>query len=162
MTPKRKRNALSAVLAQSVQETVTYSDAGGLDLRAKYSGTEYWFQRVTIDGKRRHLGLCEYPMVSLAEARQAALVNARMIREGATRRRRNARPLQLASDHPRRCLLKTFSLSPGRAHDAPEGRKLLTRLGPQRLGPFLLMDHAYEGNETRQLAPWGTCRWLHP
>ncbi len=82
MTPKRKRNALSAVLAQSVQETVTYSDAGGLDLRAKYSGTEYWFQRVTIDGKRRHLGLCEYPMVSLAEARQAALVNARMIREG--------------------------------------------------------------------------------
>ena len=25
----------------------------------------------------------------------------------------------------------TFSLSPGQAHDAPEGRKLLTRLGPQ-------------------------------
>ena len=46
----------------------------------------------------------------------------------------------------------TFSLSPGQAHDAPEGRKLLTRLGPQRSGPFLLMDRAYEGNETRQLA----------
>ena len=28
----------------------------------------------------------------------------------------------------------TFSLSPGQAHDAPEGRKLLTRLGPQRPG----------------------------
>ena len=82
MTPKRKCNALSAVLVQSVQETVTYSDAGGLDLRAKDSGTEYWFQRVTIDGKRRNLGLCGYPAVSPAEARQAALVNARMIREG--------------------------------------------------------------------------------
>ncbi len=46
----------------------------------------------------------------------------------------------------------TFALSPGQAHDAPEGRKLLTRLGPQRPGPFLLMDRAYEGNETRQLA----------
>ena len=46
----------------------------------------------------------------------------------------------------------TFALSPGQAHDAPEGRKLLTRLGPQRLGPYLLMDRAYEGNETRQLA----------
>ena len=28
----------------------------------------------------------------------------------------------------------------------------LTRLGPQCPGPFLLMDRAYEGNETRQLA----------
>ena len=46
----------------------------------------------------------------------------------------------------------TFSLSPGQAHDAPEGRKLLIRLGPQSQGPFLLMDRAYEGNETRQLA----------
>ena len=46
----------------------------------------------------------------------------------------------------------TFWLSPGQAHDAPEGRKLLTRLGPQRPGLSLLMDRAYEGNETRQLA----------
>ena len=46
----------------------------------------------------------------------------------------------------------TFALSPGQAHDAPEGRKLLTHLGPQHPGPFLLMGRAYEGNETRQLA----------
>ena len=46
----------------------------------------------------------------------------------------------------------TFSLSPGQAHDAPEGRKLLTRLGSQGQKPFLIMDRAYEGNETRQLA----------
>ena len=45
----------------------------------------------------------------------------------------------------------TFSLSPGQAHDAPEGRKLLTRLGPQPSGPYPLMDRAYEGNETRQV-----------
>ena len=46
----------------------------------------------------------------------------------------------------------TFSLSPGQAHDAPEGRKLLRRLGRQRASPALLMDRAYEGDETRQLA----------
>ena len=46
----------------------------------------------------------------------------------------------------------TFSLSPGQAHDAPEGRKLLNRLGQQHNRVSLIMDRAYEGNETRQLA----------
>ncbi len=45
----------------------------------------------------------------------------------------------------------TFSLSPCQAHNAPEGRKLLTPLGSQRPGLSRLMDRAYEGNETRQL-----------
>lgn len=45
-----------------------------------------------------------------------------------------------------------FSLSPGQAHDAPEGRTLLRWLGPQERPVHLLMDRAYEGNETRQLA----------
>ncbi len=82
MTPKRKRNSLSPVFVQSVQKTGTYSDGGGLNLRVEDSGTKYWFQRVTIDGKRRNLGLGGYPTVSLAEARKAALGNARTIREG--------------------------------------------------------------------------------
>ncbi len=82
MTSKSKRNALSAVFVQSAQETGTYSDGGGLNLRVKKSGAKYWFQRVTIDGKRRNLGLGGYPTVSLAEARKAALLNTRMIREG--------------------------------------------------------------------------------
>ena len=46
----------------------------------------------------------------------------------------------------------TFSLSPGQAHDAPEGRKLLNDLGPQDQNTYLIMDRAYEGKETRQLA----------
>ncbi len=46
----------------------------------------------------------------------------------------------------------TFSLSPDQAHDAPEGRKLLARMGPLDTRPALVMDRAYEGNETRQLA----------
>jgi transposase len=46
----------------------------------------------------------------------------------------------------------TFALSPGQAHDAPEGRKLLQRFGRVPRPIHLLMDRAYEGDETRQLA----------
>jgi len=46
----------------------------------------------------------------------------------------------------------TFALSPGHAHDAPEGRKLLQSLGHMPRPIQLLMDRAYEGDETRQLA----------
>ena len=48
-----------------------------------------------------------------------------------------------------------FSLSPGNAHDAPEGRKLLSGVKPPPGRPALVMDRAYEDNQTRQLA-------LHP
>jgi transposase len=44
-----------------------------------------------------------------------------------------------------------FALSPGNAHDAPEGRSLLEDLGPMPKGLPLLMDKAYEGDQTRQL-----------
>jgi hypothetical protein len=46
----------------------------------------------------------------------------------------------------------TFALSPGQAHDASEGRALLKRLGKPNWPIHMLMDRAYEGQETRQLA----------
>ena len=45
-----------------------------------------------------------------------------------------------------------FSLSPGNAGDAPQGRKLLERLGPAPEQRSLAMDRAYEGNETQRLS----------
>ena len=44
-----------------------------------------------------------------------------------------------------------FSLSPGQSHDAPEGRLLLGTLEPPETALPMLMDRAYEGDETRQL-----------
>jgi transposase len=44
----------------------------------------------------------------------------------------------------------TFALSPDNAHDTPEGRELLRDLGSFP-GMPVIMDRAYEGNETRQL-----------
>jgi len=46
----------------------------------------------------------------------------------------------------------TFALSPGQASDAVEGRELLGGIGPLPAPLYLLMDRAYEDNETRQLA----------
>lgn len=45
----------------------------------------------------------------------------------------------------------TFSLSPGQAGDAPEGRRLLTELGAASEPCAMIMDKAYEGDETREL-----------
>ena len=46
----------------------------------------------------------------------------------------------------------TFSLSPGHSGDAPEGRKLLETLQNKGWeGTAVIMDKAYEGDETRQL-----------
>ena len=50
------------------------------------------------------------------------------------------------------------ALSPGQAGDAPQGRQLLRELGPVADhdwlpdDPVLVMDRAYEGDETRALA----------
>jgi len=46
----------------------------------------------------------------------------------------------------------TFSLSPGQAGDAPEGRALLQTLENCNWeGAGVIMDKAYEGDDTRQL-----------
>ena len=44
-----------------------------------------------------------------------------------------------------------FSLTPGQAHDAPPRRELLQSLGLDNMQIRLIMDRAYEGNETRLL-----------
>lgn len=48
----------------------------------------------------------------------------------------------------------TFSLTPGNAGDGPEGRKLLEKIKDVPSIQFcdVLMDRAYEGNETRDKA----------
>ena len=45
-----------------------------------------------------------------------------------------------------------FSLSPGQAHDGPEGRKLLKQMGRPDTPRALMMDRAYEGDRTREQA----------
>ena len=46
----------------------------------------------------------------------------------------------------------TFTLSPGQASDAAAGRELLAGIGPLPAPLHLIVDRAYEDNETLQLA----------
>lgn len=61
-----------------------YSDGGGvgLILYVEPSGGRRWIQRTMIHGKRREIGLGGWPAVSLAEARDKAIDNARAIDDG--------------------------------------------------------------------------------
>ena len=57
--------------------------------------------------------------------------------------------IHLVAAHDRMAL--TFTLSPGQAHAAPEGRRLLAGWQRRPTGLPLVMDRAYEGDATRQL-----------
>ncbi|WP_254442646.1 tyrosine-type recombinase/integrase [Ruegeria arenilitoris] len=54
----------------------------GLILRVLDSGRRNWMQRLMVQGKRRDIGLGGYPAVSLAEAREKALTNKRLVFAG--------------------------------------------------------------------------------
>ena len=73
---------LTAAFVRSVREPGLYWDEHGLVLRVKPSGYKQWIQRLFIHGKRRELGLGPVRLVTLAEARDAALANRKLARAG--------------------------------------------------------------------------------
>ena len=99
--PTKKSNSLSAAFIRTVNDHGTYSDGNGLALRVDKSGKR-WVQRVTIAGRRHNIGLGGYPPVSLAKAREWAVINAQVIREGRNpiSERRQAREEARKRDKP--------------------------------------------------------------
>ncbi|MDE2863683.1 MAG: tyrosine-type recombinase/integrase [Gemmatimonadota bacterium] len=73
---------LTAAFVRSVHEPGLYWDEHGLVLRVKPSGYKQWIQRLFIHGKRRELGLGPVRLVTLAEARDAAVANRKVARAG--------------------------------------------------------------------------------
>ena len=59
-----------------------HGDGHGLHLYVRPSGTRSWVQRLVVDGVRLDRGLGAYPLVTLAEARAAALENRCVARSG--------------------------------------------------------------------------------
>jgi len=74
--------ALSAAFCRNVSETGRYCDGNGLYLEVTVTGARHWVQRLRIRGKSRMFGLGGYPLVSLAEAREAAFENRKLARAG--------------------------------------------------------------------------------
>ena len=73
---------LSATRVKALKEPGRYSDGGGLHLYISKAGHKSWVLRITVDGRRRDIGLGGYPSVSLALAREKAADNRAAIAEG--------------------------------------------------------------------------------
>ena len=73
---------LSATRVKALSEPGRYSDGDGLHLFIKKNGRKSWVQRITVDGRRRDVGLGGYPTVSLAQARKRASDNREAISSG--------------------------------------------------------------------------------
>ena len=73
--------ALSAAFVRSAPPG-RHADGNGLYLFVQPSGTRSWIQRLLIRGRRRELGLGSVARVPLAEAREKALANRKLAREG--------------------------------------------------------------------------------
>lgn len=75
---------LSATFVSTVKDPGKYFDGAGLGLflRVDASGYKRWVQRVRVNGRQRDLGLGAPPVVTLAEAREKALANKRMLGAG--------------------------------------------------------------------------------
>ena len=73
---------LSATRVKALRDPGRHSDGDGLHLFISKAGGKSWVQRITIDGRRRDIGLGGYPTVSLAQARKRAAANREAIGDG--------------------------------------------------------------------------------
>ena len=78
----RHGKKLTAAFVRTIKEPGIYCDEHGLVLRVKPSGYKQWIQRLFIHGRRRELGLGPVRLVTLAEAREAAVANRKVARAG--------------------------------------------------------------------------------
>ena len=73
---------LTVEFVESVRRPGKYGDGFGLHLRVEPTGRRYWEQRLTVGGRHRTLGLGPYPVVTLPDARDAAMGNYRVAAAG--------------------------------------------------------------------------------
>ena len=86
---------ITAAEVKSIKRHGRYRAGPTLYLVVSATGSRSWIQRVLIDGKRHDIGLGGYPVVTLAEARETALENRRLIQRGGNPlddRRRSSMP----------------------------------------------------------------------
>ena len=78
---RHPQKALSAVFIRSAPPG-RHADGNGLYLFVQPSGTRSWIQRLLVRGRRRELGLGSVALVPLAKAREKALANRTLARQG--------------------------------------------------------------------------------
>jgi hypothetical protein len=80
----KRRNRLTARFVATVVKPGKHHDGGGLGLylRVLPGGSKQWVQRIVARGRRQEIGLGSPPVVTLAKAREVALENKRIARDG--------------------------------------------------------------------------------
>ncbi len=73
---------LPDAFCRNVAEAGRYADCHGLYLHVAPSGARRWVQRLPVHGRPVELGLGSFALVPLAKARERALANRRLAREG--------------------------------------------------------------------------------
>ena len=77
-----------------------YDDSGtGLHIYVRKSGSKSWSQKIRFGGKQLELGLGNYPMVLLAEARRLAAENKAMAAKGINPKSERLKPKTIPSFH---------------------------------------------------------------
>ena len=79
---RSRQKALTPAFVRNVAQAGRYGDGNCLYLNVKPTGARSWVQRLVINGRRRDLGLGGFPLVSLREARERALANRKIARDG--------------------------------------------------------------------------------
>ena len=79
---KHPDKALTALRVKALREPGRYADGGGLYLEVGANGTKWWLLRITVQGRRRDLGLGGVRDVSLLEARERAAELRKVARNG--------------------------------------------------------------------------------
>ncbi|MDF2143143.1 site-specific integrase [Paenirhodobacter sp. CAU 1674] len=81
---RRKANTLTAAKLGADLTPGKYHDGGGIGLylRVEPNGSRFWVQRISVNGKRREIGLGSPPLVSLATARRKATANKQIALDG--------------------------------------------------------------------------------
>ena len=67
---------------KAITEPGFYNAGDTLYLSVKPSGSKSWIQRLTVDGKRRDIGLGSFKLVTLIEARDKAYEHRKAVRQG--------------------------------------------------------------------------------
>ncbi len=82
MRGKHPEKALTAVKVRQLTTPGRYADGNALHLVVDPSGAKRWLLRLIVQGKRRDVGLGGLSLVSLAEAREKALMYRKIARDG--------------------------------------------------------------------------------
>ena len=77
-----RANKLTQMQVARLKEPGYHGDGAGLWLKVTAHGSKSWILRYTFQGREKWTGLGSYPVVTLADAREKALMLKRQILQG--------------------------------------------------------------------------------